>query len=351
MLRSSLRFLTYSSAPLLVLSGCGGKFVEDVDEDVWRDNGTNRRTGATDSRDEPIPGVNPEPPSVVPGSPGVPSENLNPPGNGLGLYLGQPTPYDAAAEPGSCANPIPLQESEITEFSNTTAQRDLFSSFSSSCGGNGNEAVHYFVAPSSGHYVFDTRYTSFDAVLSLTTEPCGGLEIMCNDDTYDLDSQVNVYMDAGEAVYITVDALDRVFGEYNLNGYLSSVDAPECGGEQLGASLGTPLVVKTIAAPPRNNYPSGSCGAGATVASFTWTALNEGRYSFDLTGSDFDTVLSARLDCDGLLECNDDHTDVTSYFELDVGQGQTLILDVALFGEGDLEPGTPMNLVLSIAER
>ena len=83
-----------------------------------------------------------------------------------------------------------------------------------SCGGtNGDEAVAWFVAPSAGAWLFTTEHDAaeFDTILYARTDCLDeATELACNDDI-DTDgeiytSQVRVTLEAGQAVFLFIDA-------------------------------------------------------------------------------------------------------------------------------------------------
>lgn len=90
-----------------------------------------------------------------------------------------------------------------------------------------------------------------------------------------------------------------------------------------------------------------SCGVSvAGDVTFLWTAPRDGTFTFDLQGSDYDTVLSARdATCAGPeLDCNDDAGTLQSRIRLTLTSGAVVVLDVTGY---DTDEG---NFILSITE-
>jgi hypothetical protein len=98
---------------------------------------------------------------------------------------------------------------------------DRMDRWTSECGANprsGDYTMEY-TAPYSGTYVFDTRGSSFDTVLSLTDGGCTEPVRVCNDDDdYGNDTSLLVTtMDQGETVALIVDGFQGQEGDFVLN--------------------------------------------------------------------------------------------------------------------------------------
>ncbi len=95
-----------------------------------------------------------------------------------------------------------------------------------------------------------------------------------------------------------------------------------------------------------------SCGAGGVETLVSFTATVAGVHTFDAIGSDYDTVLSAFLDCGGSeIICNDDFGGnplcggfECSQLDVNLAVGQTVIISVAGF------EGATGNWVLNVTE-
>lgn len=87
---------------------------------------------------------------------------------------------------------------------------------------------------------------------------------------------------------------------------------------------------------------SGSCGGeGSPEMHFSWTAPAAGTYTFDTTGTDFDTVLYVRDGaCLGAeLDCNDDNDDgLQSTVVVSLRAGQTVVIVVDGYDEKESGP-------------
>ncbi|MCA9709360.1 MAG: hypothetical protein KDK70_26195 [Myxococcales bacterium] len=105
--------------------------------------------------------------------------------------------------------------------------------FTPSCGGtDGPDHVVLFTAPAAGIFIFDTFGSVYDTKLALFAD-CDPLsEIVCNDDTGGLQSEVQLDMMAGQTVYVVIDGFDGSTGQYVLN----ITAGPVCGD---GAVTGT----------------------------------------------------------------------------------------------------------------
>ncbi|MBK8234101.1 MAG: hypothetical protein IPK74_00960 [Deltaproteobacteria bacterium] len=85
-----------------------------------------------------------------------------------------------------------------------------------SCGlGNANDQVVRFTATATASYTFTTVGSAYDTVLSLWSD-CA-TQLVCNDDTNGLQSQVQRNMVAGETVLVLVDGYNGATGNWNLN--------------------------------------------------------------------------------------------------------------------------------------
>jgi hypothetical protein len=111
----------------------------------------------------------------------------------------------------------------VTEVSNVVPVQELGtvmagpSELEGSCGGAGPERVFFFTAPWEGSFLIDTYGSTYDTVLHVYSGSCEGLELGCNDDAMDLQSEVIVDLVATQTVYIVLDALDDNVGDFVLN--------------------------------------------------------------------------------------------------------------------------------------
>lgn len=102
----------------------------------------------------------------------------------------------------------------------------------------------------------------------------------------------------------------------------------------LGVALGSPVVTGHTAGLTNDYQPICVASSAAPDASYTWTALSSGSYTFSTTGSSFDTVLEIRrINTLASLGCNDD-SNATLQSSVNVGllAGETVIVVVDGFG-------------------
>jgi hypothetical protein len=87
-----------------------------------------------------------------------------------------------------------------------------------SCGGTGGpDRVITFTAAMAGLYTFDTVGSAYDTKLAAYLECSDGSEIICNDDTVGLTSEVSVDLLAGQVVLLVVDGFNGATGAWVLN--------------------------------------------------------------------------------------------------------------------------------------
>ncbi len=245
--------------------------------------------------------------------------------------------------------------------------------YTPSCVGTSQpEVAHLFVAPQRGLYTFDTVGSTFDTILSVLG-PGGCFEAICNDDAIGLASQVQVFLSAGDTIYVVVDGFTT--GTYQLNVSLEPLCPPgssDCNGECVDL-LTNPDHCGACNVPCGSGDtcsmgmctgvcggPCGSCGAvvalpgsvpqtttGSTVGAFddlvpgctgspgpeilhSFTAPATGSYVFSTANSAYDTVLTV-LDGASCAEigCNDDFGgQQTSRVTASLTQGQTVYVVV-----------------------
>ena len=231
------------------------------------------------------------------------------------------------------------------------------------------EFVVAWTAPSDGTFIFSLAGSSFDTVLYALDDTCQQ-ELVCNDDTHGLTSEVRLTLDAGDTIALVVDAYDSsISGSFelsvgeseecdnsrddDLDGDIDCDDSdcstsprcnvevcdnlrdddhdalidcedPACSSEphcapaatcpqlDFGSGLGQLIYAGTTA--NASNDHSGSCGFShdsAPELAGTWTAPHDGQFEFTTEGSSFNTLLYIRdggSTCSGAeLACNDNH--------------------------------------------
>jgi len=82
---------------------------------------------------------------------------------------------------------------------------------------NAPEHTFTFTAPTTKSYTIDTIGSNYDTVLFVLNAACFGQQIACNDDTFNLDSQVIVPLTAGQTITIVVDGFSGQSGSYALH--------------------------------------------------------------------------------------------------------------------------------------
>lgn len=122
----------------------------------------------------------------------------------------------------------------------------------------------------------------------------------------------------------------------------------DTGPVDVGACMATSLASRTGSAVAMGDTStstddeSGSCGGeGGPELHYSWTAPAAGTYTFDTTGTDFDTVLYVRDGaCLGAeLDCNDDNDEgVQSTVVVSLRAGQTVVVVVDGYAEDESGP-------------
>ncbi|MGK3995620.1 MXAN_6577-like cysteine-rich protein [Sorangium sp. So ce1024] len=193
----------------------------------------------------------------------------------------------------------------------------------------GGEAAYGFTAPHDGVYLFDTRGSTFPAVLELRRGTCSGAVVDCVESGAS-PARLAASLTAGETVVAVVDTFGET-GDYRLE--ISEVPCPliDLGSAAPQTVTGTTADLPDVLAP--------GCGyAGGPEATYRFTAPADGIYTFDTEGSAFDTILDVRDgSCAGpSIRCNDDvdssgerdHSRVS----LQLTAGQTVVVSVDSHG-------------------
>jgi hypothetical protein len=202
--------------------------------------------------------------------------------------------------PAGTLDAAPLPASVVADSS----QQD--DELQGSCGGgSAPELAYTFTAPADGTYAFDTGGSGIDTVLYVLDGTCEGAELRCDDDGLagGNASLTSLPLAAGQTVTVVVDGFGIAGGPITLTVREGSV---ECPAQSFDGSLPQTLLDQTVVATDAFESSCGTEDAGDRALAFT--APLDGIYSFDTSGSDFDTVLYV-LDgtCGGPeLACNDD---------------------------------------------
>jgi hypothetical protein len=83
--------------------------------------------------------------------------------------------------------------------------------------GGAVDHVIYFVAPATATFVFDTFGSGYDTALAAYGTCDAGSEVICNDDTGGLQSEIQVALNVGDGVVVTVSGYSGLTGNWVLN--------------------------------------------------------------------------------------------------------------------------------------
>ncbi len=200
------------------------------------------------------------------------------------------------------------------------------SSYGLACVAAGSsERVYLFTPAETGRYTLDTFGSSFDTALGVVgATTCA--QLACNDDSGRPQSKVRAVIEAGEPVLIVVTGFDGAEGDFTL--HLSKAGPPVCPSESgdVGATFPKSFHGDTEL---HGDAITPSCGyAGGPDVSYTFTAPVDGKYVFDTSGSEFNTVLELQDGaCGGkVLACNDDSgVGSRSRAAVELRAGQTIV--------------------------
>lgn len=213
-----------------------------------------------------------------------------------------------------------------------------------SCGGaTSPETTYSFTAPETGTYIFDTFGSSFDTVLHLHDGTCAGPTLACNTDSGGPQSRVNVDLTAGQTVIIVVDGNFSTSGDYVLNVNQFTGGGTCATPVDLGSVVPQTVTGSTLSQ-PSSVTPVCGFSASAPDMLYSFTAPADGTYIFDTFGSAFNTVLQVlNGTCTGgSLACNDDSGGPQSRLNVDLTEGQTVLVAV------DGASGAAGDYVLSV---
>jgi hypothetical protein len=126
--------------------------------------------------------------------------------------------FEFNLEPLSISNSCPSGELFNVPESIVGSTFGAENGFSSNCGGDeAPDQSFVFYAPYSGAYRIHTIGSNFDTVLHVFEGYCGNSLLGCNDDTFDVQSEVVTQFTAGYPYTIVVDGWGGASGEYQLN--------------------------------------------------------------------------------------------------------------------------------------
>lgn len=339
---------------LLVLASLHGGCFEDVSLDP-RDDTTG--TGGSSTTADPLDADGTSGPSTsgpsTSGTTGADSSTTGTQGDTSSTSLESTSSSDDSTTGSShVACPVGMLDADplpSTVMGDTSEQAD---ELQGSCGGaSAPELAYTFTAPQAGTYAFDTGGSFVDTVLYVLDGTCEGPELRCDDDGLagGNASLTSLPLAAGQTVTVVVDGFGLAGGLVTLTVREGSVECPAQSFD--AAMLPQTLFDQTVVASDAFESSCGSPDEGDRALAFT--APQDGIYSFDTTGSDFDTVLYVLGGtCGGSeLACNDDEPDTIGghsalTLPLVAGQDVTAIVEGFLGETGNLEltvdrlPGT-----------
>jgi hypothetical protein len=248
-----------------------------------------------------------------------------------------------------------LSELEVGEISYLGDTSDSSSDFEHSCTWSdetGPDDAYSFMASEAGCYSFSTTVSGWEPVIAAFTD-CGGAEISCADSEYSgydpetwdylYTSDLQIGLEAGETTTVVVDGISMSYGDwgpYALDvGLVDPLTAPAAYEHLDGSPVGDAVVSGTTVGLEHGGEHSCTSTYGGTEI-LSWTAPSDGCYYFDLSESDYDTVMSVFSggDACGVGEaCNDDDGSLTSGVEVDLAEGDMATILISGFGsdEGD----------------
>lgn len=193
--------------------------------------------------------------------------------------------------------------------------------------GSGENAF-LITAAAGGLYTFDTFGSSYDTALSVVNVgTCQ--ELVCNDDTMNVQSQVQVNLAPGQQVLVVVDGYAGQTGPYTM--HVTAPIVPACGDGDLGSLV--PQTITGSTAGAGNDFQP-TCGAqGGNDRAYTFTAPFSGNFTFNTFGTSWDTVLHLLNGCGGAaIACNDDTMGLQSQVTVSLSAGQQVVVVVDGFG-------------------
>ena len=210
------------------------------------------------------------------------------------------------------------------------------------CGGEGGlDAGFIYEIPGPGCFVLSTEGAAFDTVLR-TYESCEASdELACGDDTSeeDLTSRLFVDGEAGDVFIVVVDGYDSSAAgdfEVNVSTYVYPTE------QDVGSVTGTGAIVGDIDGTEDLDWMLSCGGSNEYDEVLLWTAPEAGTWTFDMTESEFDTVLgvvSYGDTCPVELGCNDDlgyPYVLTSLVQVELEAGQQVLLWVSSYDSGQV---------------
>ena len=227
--------------------------------------------------------------------------------------------------------------------------------FDHSCGYSSGEPsagddAWAFTPDESGCY--EATQTGIDWVPTLSLYAhCGGGELDCSSGDLELSStgdyvyaaSMQLAADAGETYLIIADGRGMSYSDYGAYDLEISLveDVPTTpeGGESLGSDIGDAVVSGTTEGLVAGGEFGCTTSYGGTDT-LTWTAPSTGCWNFDLSESDYDTVIAVFQEGDACgpdETCDDDTDGLTSSVDVNVASGEEVTILIGGWGssEGD----------------
>ena len=197
--------------------------------------------------------------------------------------------------------------------------------FAGSCGGgDGNESVFTWTAPTTETYILDTMEWYRDTVLYVYNDVCGGEEMACNERPSTSERSV-VSVDMVEDQMVTI-IIDTDGFDETTTGLSIYPKSDSCDNMEQNVDSWTETFTH------QDLSFVGSCVPAISPTWWEWTAPNDGTYYIDTVGSDFDTVLYILDGCEGEeLACNDDDGSLLAGQMIELIQNQSIIIGVGSF--------------------
>lgn len=192
--------------------------------------------------------------------------------------------------------PPECPEDELFDVPSTTfgSTWDAGYSYGSSCGGEESpDRAYVFWPPITGLYDINTFGSSYDTLLHVLDGYCGFDLIDCNDDAFDLQSQVLVELAAGQPYTVVVDGWGGSAGDYQLN--IELTDASGLCDDVIDIGAQVPAGFEWP-----SDFTSADVFQGCTFTTrelhLRWTAPADGIYEASFASGPLYAGLSAMLD-------------------------------------------------------
>ncbi|MCK5174442.1 MAG: trypsin-like peptidase domain-containing protein, partial [Planctomycetes bacterium] len=187
---------------------------------------------------------------------------------------------------------------------------------------------HSFTPTQSKDYLLSLCGSDFDTTLSVY-DACMGLELACNDDSCEKQSELVISLTAGQNYLIRVAGYDGAMGDYSL--VITESTPPPANDncqDAIALDLNVPYMGSTINA---SGSSVSTCSDEDTLdVWFSFAPPESGNYEIDLCESQFDTTLAVYDACGGTeLACNDDFCLVQSRISIYLEAGSTYLIRVA----------------------